>query len=115
MDSGTLGFIAIILLLLLILRPGPPRWNPALRRTPLWAHEAAGTKVARPAMATVLTVGVLIWIGAQLAVKYFADDPTPPRPVQNPACAEAARLAAHGVTDGASYTRARDACNRAGR
>lgn len=115
MDAGTLGFIAIILLLLLILRPGPPGWSPALRRTPLWAHEAAGTKVGRPAIATVLTVGVLVWIGAQLAVGYFADDPTPPRPVQSPACAEAARLAAHGVTDGASYTRARDACTRAGR
>jgi hypothetical protein len=110
-----LGLGLLVLALVVLLRPGPPRWNPALRRMPLWAHEAAGTKVARPAIATVLTVGVLIWIGAQLAVKYFADDPTPPRPVQSPACAEAARLAAHGVTDGASYTRARDACARAGR
>jgi hypothetical protein len=114
MDSGTLGFIAIVLLLVVLLRSGGPQWNHNLRRLPLWAHEAAGTKVARPPIATVLTVGVLIWIFAQFAVRYFADDPTPPRPVQSPACAEAARLAAHGVTDGASYARARDACARTG-
>jgi hypothetical protein len=95
MDSGTLGFVAIILLLVVLLASG-------------------GAGKAVPRTASVLTLGVLIWIGAQLAVKYFADDPTPPRPVQSPACAEAARLAAHGVTGGASYTRARDACARAG-
>jgi hypothetical protein len=96
MDSGTLGFIAVILLLVVLLASG-----------------GAGSK-AVPRTASVLTLGVLIWVGAQLAVKYFADDPTPPRRVQSPACAEAARLAAHGVTGGASYTRARDACTRAG-
>jgi hypothetical protein len=96
MDSGTLGFIAIILLLVLLL-----------------GSAGAGSK-AVPRTATVLTVAVLVLVGAQLAVKYFADDPTPPRPVQSPACAEAARLAAHGVTGGASYNRARDACTRAG-
>ena len=114
MDSGTLGFIAIVLLLVLILRPGGPQWDHAKRRLPLWAHEAAGTKVARPRIVSVLMVGALFWIFAQLAVRYCADDPTPPRPVESPACAEAARLAAHGVVDGPSYTRARDACTRAG-
>jgi hypothetical protein len=94
MDSGTLGFIAIIVVLVLLL--------------------GSGSK-AVPKTATILTVAVLVLVASQLAVRYFADDPTPPRPVQNPACAEAARLAAHGVTDGPSYARARDACDRAGR
>ena len=94
MDSGTLGFIAIILLLVVLL--------------------GSGSK-AVPKTATILTVAVLVLVASQLAVRYFADDPTPPRPVQNPACAEAARLAAHGVTDGPSYARARDACDRASR
>jgi hypothetical protein len=93
MDSGTLGFIAIILLLVVLL--------------------GSGSK-AVPKTATILTVGVLVLVASQLAVRYFADDPTPPRPVQNPACAEAARLAAHGVTEGPSYARARDACDRVG-
>ena len=114
MDSGTLGFIAIVLLLVLILRPAGPQLNHALRRTPLWAQEGAGARVARPRIVSVLMVGALFWIFAQLAVRYFADDPTPPRPVESPACAEAARLAAHGVVDGPTYTRARDACTRAG-
>jgi hypothetical protein len=94
MDSGTLGFIAIIVVLVLLL---------------------GSDGKAVPKTATILTVAVLVLVASQLAVRYFADDPTPPRPVQNPACAEAARLAAHGVTDGPSYARARDACDRAGR
>jgi hypothetical protein len=94
MDSGTLGFIAIIVVLVLLL--------------------GSGSK-AVPKTATILTVAVLVLVASQLAVRYFADDPTPPRPVQNPACAEAARLAAHGVTDGPSYARARNACDHAGR
>jgi hypothetical protein len=110
-----LGLGILVLALVVLLRPGRPGLSDTERRFPRWAHEASGTKLVGPPIATVLTVGVLIWIGTQLAVRYFADDPTPPRPVQHPACAEAARLAAHGVTDGPSYTRARDACTRAGR
>jgi hypothetical protein len=94
MDSGTLGFIAIIVVLVLLL---------------------GSDSKAVPKTATILTVAVLVLVASQLAVRYFADDPTPPRPVQNPACAEAARLAAHGVTDGPSYARARNACDHAGR
>jgi hypothetical protein len=108
------GLVLAVGVLLVILWPAGPKYDDNKRRIPLWAHEAAGTKLGRPGIWTVLTVGALIWIAAQFAVKAVADDPTPPRSVMTPACAEAERLAKNGGTESPSYTRARNACIRAG-
>lgn len=81
---------------------------------PLWAQEAAGTS-GGPTIARVLAVGALV---AALALLVPVADPAThsgqgsnPRQL-SPACAELARLRAHGVATGGQVARLRVACSR---
>lgn len=108
-----LGAIFILILLVVVVSPLPRYLRPQDRAFPMWAHEAADTKLIGPKMASVLTLCAAVWILAQLAVKYFEEHPQ--QPAMNPACAEAERLASHGDTTDPNYLRAKAACRRANR
>jgi hypothetical protein len=82
---------------------------------PLWAQEASGTSGA-PTMARLLAAGALV---AALALSLQTQQPATHSgqeanaPAFSPACAELARLHAHGARSGPWHAQVQAACQRA--
>jgi hypothetical protein len=81
---------------------------------PQWEREARGWR-HNPSIVLVLVVFALVWL---LANFYLPTTTAGGREAEHrmvpPACAEAARLRAHGATTSAWYARVRSACARSG-
>jgi hypothetical protein len=78
---------------------------------PQWEREYRHFR-GGPSIAAVLAVGLLFLLLGQLAAATQGGRAGEHRMV-SPACAEAARLRAHGATGGQPYRSARAACARA--
>jgi hypothetical protein len=79
---------------------------------PLWAQEASGTS-GGPPIGRVLVAGALVLAMANLWPSATDGGRAGEHRVVSPACAETARLRAHGATGGQPYRSARAACARA--
>jgi hypothetical protein len=84
------------------------------------AHTEGWNTMALPGMATMAILALLVWVAVNVmgAPILFPPNTQSGQPagyrVQSPACAEAARLRAHGATASPAYARVRAACTRAG-
>jgi hypothetical protein len=84
------------------------------------AHVRGMDTMAVPGLFAMCVLALLVWAAINLLdapILYPAATfrgPAAGVRVQSPACAEAARLRAHGATASTAYTRVRAACVRAG-